>query len=460
MLVPDAVRLPPRRDGPRVGGTSSDPIWLPDLPAVQPRGGLRASTARRTSAGPGPRVIDGIEMLAEIFDPAAFVDIAPPGQLDAGPGRVSPTARAMPFRPTFACLWCGTAHTCRGPGRPRGLGAALPRLPRQGRRQRVPAVPAAPGPRGARCGRTACDAPSATAPAEPAAAAPALTADRRPADRAPTDDMVAYYEARAAEYDDWYLRRGRYARGADPRRGLERRARRGRPLARRPAARRPDRRARRGHGLVVAAPRRQGRAVDVRRGARRRSTAPASASSRIACAPTSTSATRGPSRTAVADALFTGFWLSHVERERLGEFLELARRWLRPAGAFAFIDSLPDRGLRRGRPPGPRRRPRGPPARRRPRVHDRQGLPHAGGADGGPRRRPASGTSRSRRPAGSSCSRRASPAERVATRRRRRGARAGPPDRAAVGRWLYSARCPPCRAARSPPSAPASWPRR
>lgn len=28
---------------------------------------------------PGPRVIDGIEMLAEIFDPEAFIDIAPPG---------------------------------------------------------------------------------------------------------------------------------------------------------------------------------------------------------------------------------------------------------------------------------------------------------------------------------------------------------------------------------------------
>jgi iron complex transport system substrate-binding protein len=28
---------------------------------------------------PGPRVIDGIEMLAEIFDPDGFVDIAPPG---------------------------------------------------------------------------------------------------------------------------------------------------------------------------------------------------------------------------------------------------------------------------------------------------------------------------------------------------------------------------------------------
>jgi hypothetical protein len=25
--------------------------------------------------------------------------------------------------------------------------------------------------------------------------------------------MIAYYEARAGEYDDWYLRRGRYAHG-------------------------------------------------------------------------------------------------------------------------------------------------------------------------------------------------------------------------------------------------------
>ena len=28
---------------------------------------------------PGPRVIDGIELLAEIFDPDAFVESGPPG---------------------------------------------------------------------------------------------------------------------------------------------------------------------------------------------------------------------------------------------------------------------------------------------------------------------------------------------------------------------------------------------
>ena len=44
-----------------------------------PRAASSRSTARPTSAGPGPRVIDGIELLAEIFDPDGFVDIAPLG---------------------------------------------------------------------------------------------------------------------------------------------------------------------------------------------------------------------------------------------------------------------------------------------------------------------------------------------------------------------------------------------
>src|SRR4029078_3997753 len=42
------------------------------------------------------------------------------------------------------------------------------------------------------------------------------------------------------------------------------------------------------------------------------------------------------------DALFCGFWLSHLERARHPEFLALARRWLKSGGVFAFIDSLPD----------------------------------------------------------------------------------------------------------------------
>jgi demethylmenaquinone methyltransferase/2-methoxy-6-polyprenyl-1,4-benzoquinol methylase len=42
------------------------------------------------------------------------------------------------------------------------------------------------------------------------------------------------------------------------------------------------------------------------------------------------------------DALFAGFWLSHVPRGRLDAFLRIARRWLKPGGTFAAIDSLPD----------------------------------------------------------------------------------------------------------------------
>jgi demethylmenaquinone methyltransferase/2-methoxy-6-polyprenyl-1,4-benzoquinol methylase len=40
--------------------------------------------------------------------------------------------------------------------------------------------------------------------------------------------------------------------------------------------------------------------------------------------------------------VFTGFWLSHVPRARLADFLGIVRRWLKPGGTFAFIDSLPD----------------------------------------------------------------------------------------------------------------------
>jgi demethylmenaquinone methyltransferase/2-methoxy-6-polyprenyl-1,4-benzoquinol methylase len=42
------------------------------------------------------------------------------------------------------------------------------------------------------------------------------------------------------------------------------------------------------------------------------------------------------------DAVFTGFWLSHVPRERLGSFLDICRAWLKPGGRFAFIDSRDD----------------------------------------------------------------------------------------------------------------------
>ena len=42
------------------------------------------------------------------------------------------------------------------------------------------------------------------------------------------------------------------------------------------------------------------------------------------------------------DGVFTGFWMSHVERSRLDEFLRLCARWLAPGGLIAFVDSRPD----------------------------------------------------------------------------------------------------------------------
>ncbi len=54
------------------------PVWLPDLPAAR-RGAVFALDGSAYYSRPGPRVIDGIEILAEIMDPAAFVDVAPPG---------------------------------------------------------------------------------------------------------------------------------------------------------------------------------------------------------------------------------------------------------------------------------------------------------------------------------------------------------------------------------------------
>lgn len=53
------------------------PPWFDDLSAVQ-KGHLIALDGSSYFSRPGPRVVDGIEMLAEIFDPEAFRDISPP----------------------------------------------------------------------------------------------------------------------------------------------------------------------------------------------------------------------------------------------------------------------------------------------------------------------------------------------------------------------------------------------
>ena len=157
----------------------------------------------------------------------------------------------------------------------------------------------------------------------------------------PDGDLRAYYAARADEYDDWYLRRGRYSHGAladvawaadldTATLWLDRLPIGGEivelaagtgwwsPLLAQKgqlwiydAVEEPLERARDrllAHGLAAH--------IHVR------------------------DAWAEPDRP--VDALFCGFWLSHVPRARLDDFLAICRRWLKPGGTFAFIDSRRD----------------------------------------------------------------------------------------------------------------------
>jgi demethylmenaquinone methyltransferase/2-methoxy-6-polyprenyl-1,4-benzoquinol methylase len=154
-------------------------------------------------------------------------------------------------------------------------------------------------------------------------------------------EMVRYYAARADEYDDWYLRRGRYSHGpvddALWRSDLE------------AAAGWLDRC--RFHGQIVELAAGTGwwspslasrgrltlhdATPEPLEKARARLTAAGlSGQCRVR------DAWAEPDR--AADGLFAGFWISHIDRDRLEGFLALALRWLAPGGVFAFIDSRRD----------------------------------------------------------------------------------------------------------------------
>jgi demethylmenaquinone methyltransferase/2-methoxy-6-polyprenyl-1,4-benzoquinol methylase len=231
----------------------------------------------------------------------------------------------MPFRERFDCLWCGTAWTTRGPDDLEGWAQLCPDcLGKAGTNEFLRARL-----RAALTERAGSGGPPATLAPEPAAGDPART-------------MVDYYEARAPEYDDWYLRRGRYARGPvhDTAWAAELDAA-GRWLDTLPLGPRIVELAA-GTGwwstlladkgeltMYDAAPATLDRARDrlLAHGLR------AHLHVRDAWAEPEGDP---------ADSLFAGFWVSHVERARLGSFLRLVAGWLRPGGRFAMIDSLPD----------------------------------------------------------------------------------------------------------------------
>jgi SAM-dependent methyltransferase len=169
-------------------------------------------------------------------------------------------------------------------------------------------------------------------PAAPVAArSPATDPDR-------DAEMLAYYEARAPEYDDWYLRRGRYERGPvhDAAWNAELDA----------AGRWLDALPINGEIVELAAGTGWWSPLLASKGelslydgtaaplelARERLVA-----HRLRAHLHVRDAWAEPDRR--VDAVFTGFWLSHVPRDRLDAFLAIVKRWLKPGGTFAFIDS-------------------------------------------------------------------------------------------------------------------------
>jgi demethylmenaquinone methyltransferase/2-methoxy-6-polyprenyl-1,4-benzoquinol methylase len=253
----------------------------------------------------------------------------------------------LPFLASFSCLWCGTTHATRSPDDLEGWAQLCPdcigkagdngflrfRL-HQALRERSAA---------AREG-----VPVSTVSAEAAGPAAPVAIEERDLG----GDMVDYYEARAPEYDDWYLRRGRYARGAidDAVWNAELDA----------AGRWLD-------GLEW-----QGEIVELAAGTGWWSPLLASRGE-LSLYDTSPATLERARERLVAhglrahlhirdawsepdrpvDGLFMGFWLSHVPRDRLAEFLALCRRWLKPGGRLAFIDSLDDPASRAVDHPAP-----------------------------------------------------------------------------------------------------------
>ncbi len=239
----------------------------------------------------------------------------------------------MPFRDAFECLWCGAKWSTRGPDDLEGFAQLCPDcIGRAGDngflRYRLKAALDERARTMARAGGV----PAATAVASPATSGAA--------DEISTE-MVAYYQARSGEYDDWYLRRGRYARG---------------PVHDQAWEAELDVATLWLDGLAWS-----GEIVELAAGTGWWSPLLASKGELsiydAAEAPLDVARDRllahrlrahihlrdawlEPDR--AVDGLFCGFWLSHVPRARLAEFLGLARRWLKPGGTFAFVDSRPD----------------------------------------------------------------------------------------------------------------------
>lgn len=251
-------------------------------------------------------------------------------------------------QPTFACLWCGRSWTVRGPDDLEGWAKLCPDcLGKAGDNEFLRfRLRAALEARSAAANPTAPAKPTASesVPAAAPTSARAPVAGRVPSRVGPSDpDLIAYDQARAPEYDDWYLRRGRYEHG---------------PIHDTAWNAELDAAGRWLDGLEL-----RGRIVELAAGTGWWSPLLASNASELwlydaAEAPLERARERlvahglrahihvrdawAPPEGDPADALFAGFWLCHVERARTAAFLGVAGRWLQPGGRIALIDSLPD----------------------------------------------------------------------------------------------------------------------
>ena len=242
---------------------------------------------------------------------------------------------------SFDCLWCGQAWRPRDANDLEALARLCPDcLGRAGSNEflrfrlraaldaRARAVAAAP-------------AVAPAPPVAPAVASAPPAAKTEPGPSTHEDELVPYYEARAAEYDEWYLRRGRYSHGlvSDMAWEMELAVAStwldGLPLG--------------GEIVELAAGTGWWTALLAAKGdlhAYDAAGAPLDrARSRLVAHGLRAhlhvrDAWAAPDR--AVDALFSGFWLSHVPRRRLADFLGIARAWLRPGGIYAAIDSQPD----------------------------------------------------------------------------------------------------------------------
>ena len=234
----------------------------------------------------------------------------------------------MPFRARFDCLWCGRAHQTQSTEDLEGWAALCPDcIGRAGEN----------GFLRARLRAALVERGSSTTDRPGPSARPTIESTHQPTTAEVDAEMKAYYAARAPEYDDVYLHRGQASSG---------------PVLDLWFDREIDELATWLDSVPIA-----GDIVELAAGtgwwsplladkgelsiydvnpepleiARQRLVA-----HRLRAHIHVRDAWAEPDRQ--VDAVFCGFWLSHVPRWRLDDFLGLVQRWLKRSGRFLFLD--------------------------------------------------------------------------------------------------------------------------